>query len=126
MDDLSRDTIEHRVKGKKRRPNKKVRKHLQARQKTTTSHQLSMYKYIDRYYSDTNGSGHIINTNLEGSNIRFLLKKPRGVIKYNDFSHKRDGQLYSSYLLDMQALSVDVICLPETNLNWRNQGIRKQ
>ena len=37
---------------------------------------------------------------------------------------KRDGQIDLIYLLQLRDLEIDIIGLPETNLNWRNLCIR--
>ena len=126
MDDLTKATIARRqqaAKSKRRKTNKGKNKMMMRRKNTTL--QTSIEQYIRKRYLNDGGTGHIITTALEGTNIRLLMQNPRGVMKTNpENGRKRDGQLDLTYLFEMRDLEVDVLGLPETNLNWRNQYIR--
>ena len=89
--------------------------------------QTNIERYVRERYVNDNGTGHTITTSLEGTNIRVMMQNPRGVMKGNkNNGGKRDGHLDLTHLLQMKDLEVDILGLPETNLNWRNAHIRAQ
>ena len=89
--------------------------------------QKNIERYVKERYANDNGTGHTITTLLEGTNIRVMMQNPRGVMKGNkNNGGKRDGHLDYTHLTQLRDLHVDILGLPETNLNWRNVHIRVQ
>jgi hypothetical protein len=50
---------------------------------------------------------------IDESNTRFVLNNPNGVTRDGSYDH------LSAYLLDLLEIGVDVIQLPEANVDWR-------
>jgi hypothetical protein len=53
-------------------------------------------------------------TTIDESTTRFVLNNPNGVTRDGSYDH------LSEYLLDLLEIGVDVIQLPEANVDWRS------
>ena len=127
QDDITKATIAYRQQAykKRRRPNKQAVK--KKKKRVQGLQQKNIERYVKERYANDNGTGHTITTPLEGTNIRVMMQNPRGVMKGNkNNGGKRDGHLDYTHLTQLRDLHVDILGLPETNLNWRNVHIRVQ
>lgn len=58
--------------------------------------------------------------------LRLVLQNPHGVLRQNiENSGKREGLMDLGHLQQLADLGADIVSLPESNINWRNEWARK-
>ena len=129
MNDLTKATNALRANVKKRRPKVGVTK--KSRTKTRKdNYQLSIKRFVKKKYQQTgneSGAGHILNHDLETTNLQIMLQNPCGVLRTtHNILYNRDGLMDAERLTELHRLDVDILCLPETNLNWRNEYVQEK
>jgi hypothetical protein len=87
---------------------------------TPAQHEILIPQYDPSVHSTPSSHARLFDevgygdapTNIDESTTRFVLNNPNGVTRDGSYDH------LSEYLLDLLEIGVDVIQLPEANVDW--------